>query len=389
MGAVGGQPDPAVTLEQRAQAGLGADLVLEGGGVKGIGLVGAVLTLDDAGYVFPRVGGTSAGAIVAALIAAYQVRGIPLTQLKTDMLELDYTQFMQKSWAERHLGLLGEAGALLEHQGLYASAYVEQWLTAKLEPLGIRTFADLKITDDDGTGLEPCQRYRLVTHTSDLSRGALVRLPWDLPYYLLDSPDRGDRAKQIAAIDSYPVVDAVRASMSIPFFFRPFEQKTAFGACTWVDGGMLQNFPVTVFDRTDGRTNRWPTFGIKLSARPQPNLPDVPVHGNIREIISVAHTAFGEWNRYPLADEGVGVRTVYVDTMHVSSTDFDLSPELRDQLFANGRTAAVKFLAAWDQAHPPRAPAAVAAPTVVVAPEVVIAPEAIAAAGGAAAGGGP
>jgi NTE family protein len=362
MGATGG------TLEQRAQSGPGADLVLEGGGVKGIGLVGAVLTLDDAGYVFPRVGGTSAGAIVAALIAAYQVRGVPLTRLKTDMLELDYTQFMQKNWAEKHLGVLGEAEALLEHQGLYASEYVEQWLTAKLEPLDIRTFADLKITTDDDTSLEPYQRYRLVTHTSDLTRGALVRLPWDLPWYLLDSQDRNDPVKQIAAIDGYRVVDAVRASMSIPFFFRPFEQPTAFGTCTWVDGGVLQNFPVTVFDRTDGGANRWPTFGIKLSARPGPDRRDVAVHGNIHEVASIAHTALGEWNRYPLADEGVGVRTVYIDTMNVSSTDFGLSAELRAQLFANGQTAAVKFLAAWNRAHP--------APTVVVAAEVVSAGDA-------------
>jgi NTE family protein len=389
MGAHGSQAGPGATLEQRALAGPGADLVLEGGGVKGIGLVGAVLTLDDAGYVFPRVGGTSAGAIVAALIAAYQVRGIPLARLKADMLELDYTQFMQKSWAEKHLGMLGEAGALLEHQGLYASSYVEQWLAAKLEPLGIRTFADLKITSDEGTSLEPYQRYRLVTHTSDLSRGALVRLPWDLPYYLLDSQDRGDPAKQVAAIDGYRIVDAVRASMSIPFFFRPFEQQTVLGTCTWVDGGMLQNFPVTVFDRTDGGANRWPTFGIKLSARPRQNLPDVPVHGNIREIVSIAHTALGEWNRYPLADEGVGVRTVYVDTMNVSSTDFGLTPELRDQLFANGQTAAVKFLAAWNRVHPRPAPAVSVAPTVVVAPEAVITGEAIVTDGGAAAEVGP
>jgi NTE family protein len=383
MGAGDVQGAAGMTLEQRAQAGPGADLVLEGGGVKGIGLTGAVLALHDAGYVFPRIGGTSAGAIVAALIAAYQVRDVPLTQLKTDMADLDYTQFMQKSWAEKHLGLAGEAGALLGHQGLYASSYVEQWLTGKLEPLGIRTFADLKITQDAGTGLAPYQRYRLVTHTSDLSRGALVRLPWDLPYYLLEPKEQADEARQIEVIDSYRVVDAVRASMSIPFFFRPFEQKTAFGACTWVDGGVLQNFPVTVFDRTDGRANRWPTFGIKLSARPQPNLPDVPVHGNIREVVSIAHTALGEWNRYPLADQGVGARTVYVDTMHVSSTDFDLSPDLRDQLFASGRTAAVKFLAAWDKAHPPQAPPAAAAPTVIVAPQLVLTPEAIVAAGGA------
>jgi NTE family protein len=47
-----------------------ADLVLEGGGVKGIGLVGAYSALTDAGYAFHRIAGTSAGAIVGALIAA-------------------------------------------------------------------------------------------------------------------------------------------------------------------------------------------------------------------------------------------------------------------------------------------------------------------------------
>jgi NTE family protein len=38
-----------------------ADLVLEGGGVKGLGLVGAVGRLLRQGYSFPRVAGTSAG----------------------------------------------------------------------------------------------------------------------------------------------------------------------------------------------------------------------------------------------------------------------------------------------------------------------------------------
>ncbi|HEU5418323.1 MAG TPA: patatin-like phospholipase family protein [Streptosporangiaceae bacterium] len=341
----------AATLEQQAQQYLGADLVLEGGGVKGIGLVGAVMTIRAAGYVFPRPGGTSAGAIVAALIAAYQSRGVDLSRLERDMRELDYTQFMEKTWAERHLGIVGKAAGLLEHQGVYATGYLQHWLTAKLEPLGVRTFADLKITDDAGTGLPPRQRYRLVTHTSDLSRGSLVRLPWDLPYYLLSHPETASPEEQIAAIDSYPVVDAVRASMSIPFFFQPFTQKTPRGSCTWVDGGLLQNFPVTVFDRTDGRPNRWPTFGVKLSARPRLNIPDVPVTGDIKELLAIAHTAMGEWNRYPLADAGVGARTVYVDTMGLDATDFGITQQQRDQLFENGSKAAVKFLAAWDAAH--------------------------------------
>ena len=46
------------------------DRPLQGGGVKGIALVGAVLALDEAGYSFARVAGTSAGAIVATVIAA-------------------------------------------------------------------------------------------------------------------------------------------------------------------------------------------------------------------------------------------------------------------------------------------------------------------------------
>jgi NTE family protein len=362
MTTAGGQAGQDMTLEERALARRGADLVLEGGGVKGIGLVGAVLTLYDAGFVFPRIAGTSAGAIVAALIAAYQVRNKPLTWLREDMEDLDYTQFKQKNWAEKLLGPIGDVIAVGSHQGLYASSYIQKWLTSKLEPLGIRTFADLKITGDKDTALAPYQRYRLVTHTSDLTRGALVRVPWDLPFYLLKGKDQGDQERQIAVIDGYPIVNAVRASMSIPFFFRPFEQKTVRGACTWVDGGLLQNFPVTVFDRTDGRKNRWPTFGIKLSSKPRLNTPDVPVQGVpvldvFREVFSIAHTAIGEWNRYDLADEGVGARTVFVDTRGIAPTDFGLTTDQRDELFANGQAAARKFLAAWDKAYPPPATA--------------------------------
>ena len=52
-----------------------ADLALEGGGVKGIGIVGAVSVLAEAGYRFQRVAGTSAGAIAATLIASISKAG--------------------------------------------------------------------------------------------------------------------------------------------------------------------------------------------------------------------------------------------------------------------------------------------------------------------------
>ncbi len=336
-----------LTLESQAAAGRGADLVLEGGGVKGIALAGAVVRLSEQGYVFPRVAGTSAGAIVASLIAAYQSGGIPLSQLVDDMRELDYRSFEQQSGIEKDLGLMGDAYTVLRYQGLYQTGFLHDWLSGKLAAAGVSTFGDLKITSDGDTSLAPQQRYRLVVHTTDLSRKALVRLPWDLPHYLLAGRAAAPAEEQVAAIDGYRVVDAVRASMSIPYFFRPFIQKTPLGECTWVDGGMLQNFPITVFDRTDGRQNRWPTFGIKLSARLPPDTPDERVHGNLREALSIVSTALGEWNQYLLDAEGVGNRTVYVDTSRFSSLDFGLSPADREEMYSRGRAAADAFLAAW------------------------------------------
>ena len=82
-------------------AGKKADLVLEGGGVKGIGLVGAVLTLHEQGYEFPRAAGTSAGAITAALVAALQAAGKPLTLLEGYVNSVDYPRFQAESWLQR------------------------------------------------------------------------------------------------------------------------------------------------------------------------------------------------------------------------------------------------------------------------------------------------
>jgi NTE family protein len=61
-----------------------ADLVLEGGGVKGIGLEQAALC--DAGHTFHRIAGASAGAIVGALIAA----GIKPDELEAVMRTVDH-----------------------------------------------------------------------------------------------------------------------------------------------------------------------------------------------------------------------------------------------------------------------------------------------------------
>jgi NTE family protein len=307
-----------------------ADLVLEGGGVKGIGLLGAVLTLADAGYTFPRVAGTSAGAIVAALVAAYQRAGRDLHELEDVMRRVDYTRFEDGSVFERLTGRLGEGAELLLHEGMHTGQYLTDWLGPELERAGVTTFADLRL-DDPGSSLEPYQSFRLVVHTSDLTRRVLVRLPWDYDQYGLNR-------------DTQLVVDAVRASMSIPFYFRPVQIATNRGTATWVDGGLLSNFPITVFDRTDGQPSRWPTWGIKLSGVPKEG-PDRPVGTVIGMAVSCLETLTGDWNRYRLTLEGVNRRTIHVDTDGVSATDFSVSDATRERLYHAGQDAARGFLA--------------------------------------------
>jgi NTE family protein len=306
------------------------DLVLEGGGVKGIGLLGAVLTLHEAGYRFERIAGTSAGAIVASLVAAYQHAGRDLNELRGVMTSCEYHKFKDAEFAQHATGPFGDAAQLAFHEGMHTGQYLYDWLGPLLESTGVTKFSDLRL-DDPGTSLEDYQRYSLVVNTSDLSRHCLVRLPWDYSHYGVVAEDQ-------------LIIDAVRASMSFPFFFRPVQFRPGTGGTvTWVDGGLLSNFPITVFDRTDGQAERWPTWGIKLSGDPVRN--DRPVKTGIGIAVESLKTLMEDWNQYSLADEGVNQRTIMVDTTGISTLNFDLTDAQEQTLFENGQAAAQRFLA--------------------------------------------
>jgi NTE family protein len=319
-----------------------ADLVLEGGGVKGIGLVGAVATLTEAGYRFPRIGGTSAGAVVAAFVVALQRAGEPLSRLEEITRTVDYRKL-------RDRGALGKAAgpfarvidglSLAFDGGVFEGDYLRDWVAGSLRDLGVRTFGDLRVPDDDGDSL-PEHGYSLVLTTSDVSRHRLVRFPWDYPLYGLD-PDEQD------------VADAVRASASIPFFFEPvtLRAKDETGATvvsTLVDGGVLSNFPIAMFDRTDDQPPRWPTFGVRLSMRPEGRVQTHEVRGTVSLALSLVETMLEACDAQHINDPCVQARSVFVDTSGTSPVDFGITDEQQEQLLSAGREAAVEFLQAWD-----------------------------------------
>lgn len=325
---VAGMAEPAPVLQQ-----LRADLVCEGGGVKGIALAGAVSRLAAAGYAFPRAAGSSAGAVVACLVAALQAAGEPLARLDELVATVDYRRFRDRGGLGR-LPLVGPALQLLLHEGVYEGAYLQKFLEDALGELGVRTFGDLRASA--ALELPPDRDWRLVVTVSDLSRRRLVRLPWDLPDYGLEP-------------DDYPVAKAVRASSAIPFVFRPVRQDAgSLGAATWVDGGLLSNFPVGLFDRADSLAPRWPTFGVRLSRPPESPPVLHPVRGPVELGVAALDALLTDQGAAYAAEPCTAVRTIAVPTSGISVTDFDLSTAERDRLWTSGRDAAAGFLQNWD-----------------------------------------
>jgi len=312
------------------------DLVCEGGGVKGIGLAGAYSILDEEGYKHQNVAGTSAGAITAALVAA----GYDSKELKQIIFELDYRQFEDKGWLDR-IPVVGMPLSILLDEGIYEGERFLEWIRGLLEAKGIKTFADLKTDFDD-----PKYQYKLQVVASDVSARALLVLPRDAHILGLDP-------------DELEVALAVRMSMSIPIFFRPVvvENPKTNHNHVIVDGGMLSNFPVWLFDCSDDEAPDWPTFGMLL-VEPDPKTsiadrlpdPEEMPHGGralVALLSGMLHTMMEAHDRIYL-EKATFSRTIPIPTLGVGTTEFGLTKERAQALYDSGRKATEEFLATWD-----------------------------------------
>lgn len=284
------------------------NLVLAGGGVKGIALVGAITALEEAGYKVHRVAGTSAGAIVGGLLAV----GFSNGELRDIMRELDYTRFGDKSLIAR-LGPPGQVAALIFEKGIYKGDYFCKWYDELLAQKSVHTFGEVKSDED----------YRFAAFAADISRGQLVRFPDDLALFDIDP-------------DGQLISEAVRASISVPFYYRP----VTLGGNYLVDGGILSNFPMHAF-----RGSRLPTIGVKLSAQPGAVAQPHRIKGPISYGVAVFNTMLSVQDQAHMEDESVVEQTIFVDTGKILATDFDISRPQQQALFDAGYEAATKYLA--------------------------------------------
>jgi NTE family protein len=307
------------------QTQLRFDGVFEGGGVKGLALVGAYSVLEAHGYRPANLAGTSAGAVVAALVAA----GYRASELAQILLDLDFSTLLDPpAWGQ--IPLLGPLVDVLTGLGLYKGDAFIGFLRALLAAKHKRTFADFVLPE---FAEDPRYRYGLKVVASDLSRGRMLVLPDDAQDYGLDP-------------DQLEVALAVRMSMSIPFFFRPVKLPTAGNQPSYVvDGGLLSNFPVDLFDAPG--IPAWPTFGFHLAAQ----VPAPVIQHRISGPISMLQATFATMMaahdaRY--LEQHQFVRTIVIDTLGVSTVDFALDADTKRKLLQSGVAAAEDFLAHWD-----------------------------------------
>lgn len=174
-------------------------------------------------------------------------------------------------------------------------------------------------------------RFKLRVVATDLDRRQMLILPQDIQEY-------GIRPEDLE------IALAVRMSMSIPLFFAPVK----LNGSAIVDGGLVSNFPVDLFD-TQGRPP-WPTFGFKLvlSEEKQPGrITEHPITGPLSEIIAMFYTAMEAHDAYHLASDKY-VRTIAVNTLGIGATDFNLSVQQKEALYRSGVQAARAFLTTWN-----------------------------------------
>jgi NTE family protein len=317
-----------------ADAGQYADLVFEGGGVKGIGLAGAYAALTERGFEPKGVAGTSAGAITAALVAA----GYSSAELDEILLRLPFAEFKDKDWKDR-LGIPGQAVSLLRDKGIYEGKFFRNWIADLLEAKRVTRFGQL--VDEEAE--DPGNRYRLKVIASDVTHRRMLVLPDDAGHLGIDP-------------DELEIAYAVRMSMSIPIFFEPVvhENPETGQEHLIVDGGMLSNFPVWLFD-CEGREPRWPTFGLLL-VEPDPKVPigrrlegddhEVERGSLIDYLKSLASTMMAAHDRLYL-ENATFARTIPIPTRGVGTTEFDIQPERVNELYESGRGAALDFLGRW------------------------------------------
>lgn len=319
----------------REERGMDAFGIFEGGGVKGLAHVGALRAAEMRWVKFIGVAGTSAGAIIAALIAAgYRADELynPDAKPKGE-LDMDYLDILGKedwtNWKE----VISDFDRTFTQSSALKAWFSLPFFYRRNRNLlrnGIREHGIFR-TDGFVTWLESLLSAKM-NHSEEVLFQDL-----DVPLKVIASDLTNQRIKVFSQqkTPKVRVAEAVSASISIPFFFVPKQ----LGSVRLVDGGLLSNFPAWLFDEERRQAGPLiPTFGFQLvDPKPTTRAPgSFPAF--VRNLFST--TLAGDRQ---LEIRGIENLHIIPLRVNVRTLDFDMQPGARDALYKDGKQGALDF----------------------------------------------
>lgn len=291
------------------------DGVFSGGGIKAFAFLGALDVIEKKGIKFKRLAGTSAGALLAALVMA----GYRYEELVQILSEINTEQFLDQHPLIKRIPILKWI-LLYRNLGLYRGDILERWVESLLKQKGIHTFGDL-------------QDKELFIIGTDITNGRLVVFPNDLEEYYGIQPNQ------------FSIAKAVRISVSIPYFFRPVILKSKYNYDNvLIDGGTLSNFPYWIF-KGEGDKQVRPSLGIKSSAK-EISIPKQKVKNAVDLLQAIFQTVLqAHDSRYVSEDDAKNIIFLPIDG--VSAINFDLTEEEKNYLINVGKFKAEAFFKKW------------------------------------------
>lgn len=195
-------------------------LVFSGGGIKGISYCGSIDVLTKLDILFREdilkvkgIAGTSAGSIMASLLAI----GYKPDELKPIMMNLNFEHII-----DDQLGYIHETYNFVEHYGLCPGKYINNLLGDLIKKkTGNPDYTIKQLYEETG--------MFLVIVGTNMNRKRSV-------YFYPTNSKR--------EYSEIPIRVAIRISMGIPYLFEPLKYDNDM----WVDGGVLDNYPLHVFD---------------------------------------------------------------------------------------------------------------------------------------------
>jgi len=297
------------------------NIVFSGGGILGLAYCGAYGELEQRGIAenIKNYCGVSAGAITAYLC----VLGYSAKETTTLIAGTKFDEFLDSSlsisgmveksfWSYWSLAIAPYyINRIYYNKGLCTGESIKAWMEARLVEKGFKkttTFFQLYYSTN---------KALFVLATNNSKKRITI-------FSHLTTPN-------------VRVVDALRASMSIPTIFVPVE----INGELYSDGGITDNYPIEIFDKLNSSGE---TIGLVLNSKEEILNPKDKEYPNIMEFMMGVADILKNVNNLRYFENQKNIdRTIFIDTKGISPLSFNLSEENKELLINNGKSAVIEF----------------------------------------------